>query len=74
MILSIKHGGYAFLIRLDLVFSVSLWKEFQLLEILNDQIARFEDLIWRWCRTLKTQKLLYDRSVICLKFEILYDR
>ena len=35
MILSIKKGGYAFLIRLNLMFSMSLWKEFQLLQILN---------------------------------------
>ena len=33
MTLSIKNGGYAFLIRLDLM---SLWKEFQLLQLLND--------------------------------------
>ena len=36
MTLSIKNGGYAFLIRLDLMFSTSLWKEFQLLQISND--------------------------------------
>ena len=36
MTLSIKNGRNAFLIRLDLIFSMSLWKEFQLLEILND--------------------------------------
>ena len=36
MTLSIKNGGYAFLIRLDLMLSVSLWKEFQLIQILND--------------------------------------
>ena len=36
MTLSIKNGGYAFLIRLDLMFSMSLWKEFQLLQILSD--------------------------------------
>ena len=36
MTLSIKNGGYAFLIRLDLMFPMSLWKEFQLLQILND--------------------------------------
>ena len=36
MVLSIRNGGYAFLIRLDLMFSVPLWKEFQLLQILND--------------------------------------
>ena len=36
MTLLIKNGGYAFLIRLDLMFSMSLWKEFQLLQILNN--------------------------------------
>ena len=36
MTLSIKNGGCAFLIRLDLMLSMSLWKEFQLLPILND--------------------------------------
>ena len=35
MTLSIKKDGYAFLIRLNLMFSMSLWKEFQLLQILN---------------------------------------
>ena len=36
MTLLIKNGGYSFLMRLDLMFSMSLWKEFQLLQILND--------------------------------------
>ena len=36
MTLSIKNGGYPFLLRLDLMFSASLWKELQLLRILND--------------------------------------
>ena len=36
MTLSTKNGGCSFLIRLDLMFSLSLWKEFQLLQILND--------------------------------------
>ena len=36
MTLSMKYGGYAFLTRLDLMFSTSLWKEFLLLQILND--------------------------------------
>ena len=36
MTLSIKNGGYALLVRLDLMLSMSLWKEFQLLQILND--------------------------------------
>ena len=40
MTLSIKNGRYAFLIRLDLIFSMSLWKEFQLLQILNDVSIR----------------------------------
>ena len=40
MTLSIKNDGYAFLIRLDLLLSMSLWKEFQLLEILNDLSTR----------------------------------
>ena len=35
MTLSIKNGGYAFLIRLNIMFSMSLWKEL-LLQILND--------------------------------------
>ena len=36
----IKNGRYAFLIRLDLMFSMSLWKEFQLLQVLNDLSIR----------------------------------
>ena len=39
MTLSIKNGGYAFLIRLDLMFSMSLWKEFQLLKIVHDYLS-----------------------------------
>ena len=40
MTLSIENGGYAFLIRLDLMFSMPLWNEFQLLQILNDLSIR----------------------------------
>ena len=40
MTLSIKNNGYAFLIRLDLMFSMSLRKQFQLLQILNDLSIR----------------------------------
>ena len=36
MMLSIKKSRYAFLIKLGLMFSISLWKEFQLLQTLND--------------------------------------
>ena len=58
MTLSIKNGGYAFLIRLDLMFSMSLWKEFQLLQIFNDiSIRRLTKLI------------LYENDVKLLKFK-----
>ena len=36
MTLLIKNGRYVFLIRLDSMLSMSLWKEYQLLQILND--------------------------------------
>ena len=36
MSLLIKNGGYTFYIRIDLTFTMSLWKMFQLLQILND--------------------------------------
>ena len=36
MILLIKNGRYTFLIRSDLMLSMSLWKEFWLLQILNN--------------------------------------
>ena len=36
MTLSIKNGGYTFLVRLDLIFPMSLWREFQWLQVLND--------------------------------------
>ena len=40
MTLSIKNHAYAILIWLDLMFPMSLWKEFQLLKILNDLSIR----------------------------------
>ena len=58
MTLSIKNGGCAFLIRLDLIFSMSLWKEFQLLQILNDlSIKHLINLI------------LYESDVKLLEFK-----
>ena len=36
MTLSIKNGGYAFIMRLGLMLSMSLWEEFQLFQILNN--------------------------------------
>ena len=62
MTLSIKIGGYAFLIRLDLMFSMSLWKEFyyKLLQILNDLSIR------HWIKLI-----LYENDVKLLRCEIL---
>ena len=58
MNLSVKNEGHAFLIRLDLVFSMSLWKEFQLLQILNDLSIRH--LI---------KLILYENDLKLLKFK-----
>ena len=74
MTLSIKNGGYAFLIRLDLMFSMSLWKEFQLLQILNDlSIRNLIKLILNEndVKLLKFKRSPIGQFVICLKFEIL---
>ena len=53
MTLSIKNGGYAFLIRLDLMLSMSLWKEFQLLQILNDVVCLECEIIDTWNEDIK---------------------
>ena len=58
MTLSIKNGGHAFLIRLHLMFSMSLWKDFYLLQILNDLSIRH--LI---------KLILYENDVKLLKFK-----
>ena len=58
MTLLIKNGEYAFLIRLDLMLSISLWKEFQLLQILNDLSTKH--LI---------KLILYENDVKLLKFK-----
>ena len=41
MTLSVKNGGYAFLIRLNLMLSMSLQKEFQYLQISNDLFTKY---------------------------------
>ena len=62
MTLSIKNGGYAFLIRLDLMFFMSLSKEFQLLQISND--LSIKHLI---------KPILYENDVKLLNLrEVLY--
>ena len=58
MTLLIKNGGYAFLIRLDLMLSMPLWKEFQLLQILND--LSIKHLI---------KLILYENDLKLLKFK-----
>ena len=58
MTLSIKNGGYTFLIRSDLIYSMSLWKEFQLLQSLNDLSIR---------HLIKLS--LYENDVKLLKFK-----
>ena len=58
MILWIKNGKYAYLIKLDLMLSMSLWKEFQLLQILND--LSIKHLI---------KLILYENDVKLLKFK-----
>ena len=58
MTLLIKNGGYSFLIVLDLIFSMSLRTEFQLLKILNNRSIRH--LI---------KLILYENNAKPLKFK-----
>ena len=58
MTLSIKNGGYAFLIRLDLMLFISFWKECQLLQILNDLSIKH-----------LTKIILYENDVKLLRFK-----
>ena len=52
MTLPIKNGRYTFFIRLDLMFFMSLWTVFQLLQILN--ILSIKHLI---------KRILYENDV-----------
>ena len=70
MNLSIKNGGYAFLMRLDLTFSMSLWKELQLLQILSDLSIRCFIKVGLCENDIKLWKFKRS-SVICLKRDIL---
>ena len=79
MALSIKNGRYEFLIRLDLMFSISLWKDFQLLQILKDLSIRPLIKLILYENDVKLLKLkrgpveksCIGRFVICLKCEVL---
>ena len=72
MTLLIKNGAYPFLIRLDLILSVSLWKEFQLLQMLDDlSVKDFIKLIL-YENDVKFLKFIsIGQFVICLMCEIL---
>ena len=54
----IKNGRYAFLIRLDLMFFMTLWREFQLLQNLNNLSVK---------HVIKV--ILYENDVKLLKFK-----
>ena len=75
MTLSIKNGGYAFFIRLDLMLSMSLWKEFQLLQILNDVVCLECEIIDTWNEYIKKSdkmvKLfsIVNLMLVCLLFK-----
>ena len=58
MIFLIKNDRYAFLIKLDLMLSMSLWKEFQLLQILNNLSTKHS-----------IKLILYENDVKLLKFK-----
>ena len=58
MTLSIKNGEYKISIRLDLMLFMSLWKEFQLLQILNDLSTK---------HVIKL--ILYENDMKLLKFK-----
>ena len=71
MTLSIKNGGYAFLMTLDLMLSMSLWKEFQLLKMLNDLSTKHLIKLTLYGNDVKLLKFRRrpDRS-ICDIFEV----
>ena len=73
MTLLIKNGGYAFLIRLDLMFPMSIWKEFQLLQISYDLSIRhlIQLILYENDAKLLKEKSRIGRFLICLKCEIL---
>ena len=62
MTLPTKNGWYAFLIRLDLIFSTSLWKELQLLQILNHLFIKHLIKVILYENDVK---LLNVREVLC---------
>ena len=61
--LSIKKDGYASLIRLDLMFSMSFWKEFQLLQFLKDLSIKHLIMIILYENNGKNLKGVLHRSI-----------
>ena len=59
MTLLIKNGRYAFLVGLELMLSMSLWKEFQMLQILNNLFIKH----------LSNKLILNENDVKLLKFK-----
>ena len=70
MTLSIKNGGYAFLITLDLMFSLALWKGIQLLHLLSIKHLIKQILYENNVKLLKFKRSI-GRFVVCLQCEIL---
>ena len=71
---SIKNGGYAFLIILYWMFFMSLWKEFHLLQVLNNlSIKHISKLIFyeNYVKLLKFKRSPVWVDLWCLKCEIL---
>ena len=76
MTLSIKNHAYAILIWLDLMFPMSLWKEFQLLKVLNNLSIRHLIKLILYENDVKLDVKIEEKScivpiAICLKCEIL---
>ena len=69
----IKNDGYDFLIKLDLVFYMSLWKEFQLLEVLNHLSIKNLIILILYENAIRLLKFKRGTGqfAICLKNEIL---
>ena len=60
MTLSVKNGGYALFKRLDLMFFISLWKEFQLLQILKNLSIRYLVKLNLYENDVKLLRSIYD--------------
>ena len=62
----VKNGGYTFLIRLNLMFTMSLWKEYELLQILIG-LSIGEDTLWNI-----SFRLFMRRSLIRVSWHLIW--